>query len=192
MPYLSDLQAVIGRMTGLPGFEDYAERAAQLSIETMLQHIILEQPYGHVEKIYKDTVSNRIHHTPISDGWRPSVDTFSGNARAGATVRFENVSEHIRWVMEGAPEHTIPFGGDGPNRLLFWWGEPHRWPPKDGDPPGERIFKNVQHPGIPEGNRFMDRAAGAAEPEISEVVKANVSNYIRDFMIQNGLKEVNK
>lgn len=192
MPYLDDLQAIVGRLSGLGGFEDYAEKAGELCTQTMLRYIVLEQPYGHIEEFYGDTVSNRLRHTPIADGWRPETERFWDAGSAGAVVRLKNVSEHIRWVIEGTQKHDylIPYGGDGPRKLLFWWGEPHRWPAKDGEEAGLRIFKRITHPGIVQGNKFVERAADAARPEMSEAVKTQVSNYIRDFMISNGLKEV--
>jgi len=197
MPYLDELiNKLDGQFGNLGGFKSYAEFAGELCTQTMLRYIVLEQPHGHIEEIYGDTVSARLGHTPIADGWRPSVEYFydvgSSGASTGVNVKLENISEHIRWVIGGAPQHRIPSDRKGQKKLLFWWGAPHRCPAKDGDDPGARVFKWVNHPGITNQtkNPFVRRAADAAIPTMSTHVKGQVSDYIRDMMNSYGLKEV--
>jgi hypothetical protein len=194
MRSLDDLSALLYRANVLTGFEDYAEQAGELCIQTMLRYILIEQPHGHVEMEWETpkgqvmggtTVSERLHHTPISEGWVSSTTPFREQTSVGTLVRFENVSEHIRFILEGTKEHPIPYGF---GQVAFWWGEPHRWPPRDDLPPGPRIFQSVQHPGVTE-NPFVERAAEAAQPEMSDAVKYQVSNYIRD-LFSDGLREV--
>src|SRR4030067_57879 len=75
-------------------------------------------------------------------------------------------ARHIDWVRFGvhapASGRIYPRGTASEEavkpRLVFWWGSPLRWEPKDGLPPGIRRVASVLRPGITEANRF-DRIA---------------------------------
>lgn len=55
-------------------------------------------------------------------------------------------------------------------RLVFWWGHPLKWPPKDGGDPGFRAFWRVIHPGITKPSNFVLRAIETFEPSLIDQI----------------------
>lgn len=128
------------------------ERPTRTLMNIMLQSLIERSPHGAVEPIFTlpgsifvhggTTVSQRLGHTPISQGWRLGNLMNTGT---GYKFAVKNISEHVWFNLLGTKPHPEP--KEFRWFLVFWWGSPLRWPPKDERPPGPRVFISVNHPG---------------------------------------------
>jgi len=173
-------------------FSEEMELPATMALDTLMRNIVATQPHGHIEHdpmgyYAVGTVSERIGHTAIEDGWRTSVEQVDG----GVKTQIKNISEHIKHVVLGSPVHPIP---DAAPFVFFWWGTPQRWlAPSvsyDGEKmgPGYYKFPVVIHPGQ-EANPFIPDAVGESIPEMKVAIKAGVSGWIRNLMWRHGLRE---
>ena len=180
---LRSLQDARDRLERTEGFADSLEPSVILARHALIFSIMDEQPYGHTEELYGTTVSQRLNHTPISDGWRSVIQEVAH----GIKLSLSNVSEHVLAVLGGTPRHWEPMTGAA--RMYFWWGHPHRWPQKDDLPPGPRLFRVVDHPGA-SPNPFLSRAKDRATPSMRDHIKSGVADYIRQQFIAAGLREV--
>jgi len=175
------------------GFNRAMAAYAETVREQLMQRIVQEQPYGHEEMdawghaVYAKppdyTVSNRIGHTPIEEGWRIEAEGFDD--RVGLRLKISNVSQHIKYILEGSPPHDI-FPRRHPY-LFFWWGAPQQWEPPDGLPADYYRMFSVEHPGQPQ-NPFVRRAKNLARPEMTDTIKTGVTEYIANLMADSGLR----
>jgi len=179
---LDGVREAIQGIQNLEGFAARINPQVALARDILLSQISVEEPRGHVEEIYNTTVSKRIGHKPISEGWRTSIEEIDG----GVSLSVRNVSQHILAVLKGVPPHREPKKGYA--LMYFWWGFPHRWPARDGGVPGERMFMVVSHPGTAP-NPFVARAKQAARLEMKDAIAVGVRNYIRQAFLEHGLKE---
>lgn len=193
------LSAALKALDEGEGFEDAMVRHAEIMRDHLMKMVVLYQPYGHEEwdpdSHYRrpadaKTVSDRIGHTAIEDGWRFAVEPHVGEP--GIKLQVKNVSEHILAVVRGAKRHEIP----GNPKLHFWWGEPQQWPAPEshgvtGAPmgPGYYTFSWVDHPGQ-DPNPFMTLAKDAARGDMAETAKAGVGEYLTELMSASGLRRV--
>lgn len=165
-------------------FASVLEFPAAMAMNALLVNITKRQPHGHIEYDPRGyyavgTVSERVGHTPIEDGWRSGVST-DENDDVGFTIR--NISEHIRWVVWGAEEHFIP--EDAPF-VFFWWGKPQPWPaPSVNKHTGEEMgpgyykFSMVDHPGIKKPNPFISEAKEDTRGDMRHEIKHGVETWI--------------
>lgn len=171
--WLTWARDVINRIFKKEGFTENLSEAGDRALEILMEQVRQLQPTGHVEHDRNETVSKRLNHTPISKGWKSTVEV---DSEENVTIRISNLSEHIEWVVKGTGDHEIPYG-DLPYPLSFWWGAPHRWPPKDGDPPGQRAFKSVHHPGATP-NPFMNTAIDNSRDRVRSILSGAVVEWL--------------
>jgi len=167
---------------------------ARLAMDVLMENVVKGQPHGHTEYDPRGyyavgTVSQRIGHTPIEDGWRTETDYTDDG---GLSMRVRNISEHIRYVVSGAAPHPEPKTGP---YVFFWWGAPQRWPaPEYHDKTGEKMgpgyykFPMVTHPGQA-ANPFFRDAVARSRPRMSINIKNGVADWIADTMWRYGLRE---
>lgn len=186
--WLDVFQNALDKLNSTEDFQQAMDEPQRLAAATFLYYIEEVQPLGHTEHPFEiggksyggTTVSERLGHTPIQDGYRTVVEKIDG----GSSLKISNVSQHIKWIISGAPKHDEPRGFGW---LVFWWGEPQRWPAKDRRPAGPRVRGHVDHPGIIPYN-FPRIAAESAAGPIEDGYVAGVSGYIRNAMASSGLK----
>lgn len=185
------IQSALQDLEEKEGYAEQMEPLAVLAMETLMANITREQPYGHVEldgsgyavyaKPERYTVSERIGHTPIEDGWRTEI-TREGD---GLKMRLRNISEHIRYVILGAKPHLEPKTGPF---VFFWWGAPQRWPAPEFNRrtgrkmgPGYYKFPTIDHPGQ-DPNPFVVRAKEQSKPGMAQGIFSGTAEWIRTIM----------
>ncbi len=192
--YWHRLQSVLEDLEQREGYVEQMEPLAMLAMETLMANITREQPYGHEEYdpdgyYAVGTVSERIGHTPIEDGWRTEITEGEGGR---IKMRLRNISEHIRYVILGTPPHpepkTSPF-------VFFWWGAPQRWPAPEFNRrtgrkmgPGYYKFPMINHPGQ-DPNPFVARAKDQSRPVMAQGIRLGTAGWVRAVMRRFGLKE---
>ena len=172
-------------------FAEEMELPAAMALDVLMKNIIKQQPHGHQEYDPKGyyavgTVSERIGHTPIEDGWRTSIE----HTENGLKTQIKNVSQHISVVITGTEKKEYSIPSMAPS-VFFWWGRPQRWPPLDGRDPGYRRFPLVHpvtHPGQEE-NPFVARALHGSIPDMKHSVSWGVRGWLRRLMSNHGLRE---
>jgi hypothetical protein len=180
------LYSAVADLESKRDFSEQMELPATMALDTLMHNIVARQPHGHVEYDPKGyyavgTVSERIGHTPIEDGWRTSVEPVGNRVR----TQVKNISEHIKAVVLGAEVHLIP---DTAPHVFFWWGKPQRWPAKAETGPGYYKFPVVIHPGQ-QANPFPADAVSESIPDMKETIKVGVGDWIRNLMSRYGLGE---
>ncbi len=196
--WYTKLSRVLAELGEGEGFEDAMVVHAEAMREQLMEMIAIFQPYGHEEwdpeSHYRRpadarTVSDRIGHTAIEDGWRYTIGPHG--AKPGVSLQVSNVSEHIKYVVFGAPRHEIPFDP----KVHFWWGDPQRWPAPDYDAegkpmgPGYYTYSFISHPGQ-EPNPFVKKAKDAASGNMADTAREGVAEYLTEMMAKNGLNRI--
>jgi len=162
------------------GFRGHLRSTAQEALDLYLQEMAARQPYGHIEHNTGQTVSERLGHTPISQGWQSGVEDTS----EGVRIWIGNISEHIAFYVGKTRRHPIPASPDA--FCYYWWGSPHPWPALDGRAPGMRKHSSVPHPGT-QANPFPQEAADAVLDSSVVLVKEGIAGFIKDAMLDEGL-----
>jgi len=181
---MEKISAALSMLTSRYGFEERLTPVGSRLLDMLMREIYQRQPIGHVEKIYGRKVSERLRHTSIEDGWRPQLEASDDLIK----VTVGNISEHVSWVIRGT-QHKEPMVSE--KGMFFWWGDPHRWPPKDGKPPGPRRMYIVNHPGATK-NPFVWEASVSVKPDATEEIRNGMVQYIRHVMSEAGLKEISR
>lgn len=192
------LYSLVAHLEELGDFSEEMSLPAAMAMSTLMQNIEKRQPHGHIElddkgyavyaKEPRYTVSSRIGHTPIEEGWRTSNEEIDGGRR----VQIKNVSEHIEHVVLGAPPHPEPKTGP---HVFFWWGYPQRWPAPEYNRetgrkmgPGYYQFPVILHPGQA-ANPFVRDAIQESIPGMRDAVVFGVTGWLRRAMSRFGLRE---
>lgn len=180
-----------------PDWEDFMEDSIERARDIIMGYIESEQPYGEREEaitLYNkkgDEVyhrgaqypSDRTGHTPISEGWNTEVNRFGNELN----LTFTNESEHVWWVIEGTKKAKwrVPTYSD--TKPLFWWGAPQKWPQKDAQPAGPRLFPWIERE-KPEPNPFPSRVVERARGEVRGVVAEGIGDYIIEVIQSSGYR----
>lgn len=161
------------------GYMEAMENPSDMAMEILMKAIRKNQPIGHTEhppNVYGKKVSARLGNTAIEDGWKTTITQGS----KGITLKVESRSKHVGYVIRHIASHSIP-ATNTTGLLRFWWGAPHKWPAKDGQPPGMRRWPAVSHPGT-EANPFVERAFDEVGTEMQEVITAGTVRWLDKIM----------
>lgn len=146
-----------------------------LGREDTLQEVYAWAVYHIIDNVVNDSFTGEGEGFPLSDlEWDnryprerisanypeyagPSIENSWGQIdrpiAGGYSATLVSSAVHIEWLIKGTKRHDIPFvPGEykrpGVKGLVFHWGDPLKWEPKDGKPDGIRFYKRVDHPGI--------------------------------------------
>lgn len=181
---------------GPPPWEEEFEDDLDHARDIVMGHLEREQPYGRFEPAVEfydkygnityqragSFPSDRMGHTPISEGWR--TETVRQGDRM--SLQFTNVSEHIFYILNSDGRGI---GGDSPYKdswrsdehgkgpVVFWWGSPLPWHPSPPAQPGSNIFAYTERK-RPEVNNFVERAIDEAYYEVSGTIQEGMSRVL--------------
>lgn len=176
------------RAKELNRYQDDLEKLLKVHGDRLVRQIAFNAPVGQDEPSYEGyggevTISHgrpseRLHGKHLIDAIPDHADVTKEPTGVKMTVSVDHPTEGLGtpgifdWLSRGTKAHRIGLPESG--LVSFWWGDPLRWPAKDGFEPGGRVFHHVNHPGIENPDPWLDNAwrnfKQEVEPEIIDRV----------------------